>query len=369
MMSALLFRVALFTSLLHPTSCLSPSISFEINGDGSYTLSSAAWPNLLLSSAPVGLLSNGQWLSAADGSLKLAGPMATWTGSDSMGPFSGSTFTWADAKGISQISTTFKVYSESPAVGFAASFPAGISTGSNGTSSKDSVVSAFPSWTIPSASQIGWLQWSGAFVNQGVKGPLSGTWDTTGAKAFSPGISSGPIVLLDESAAASLILSAASEFAAVSAVASSGSLSYGPLGSVDSLPKGYSYETVAWLGAGVNYAVMSWGRALMGKFGKVHGLSRTDFTNTHLHYNTDHGAYYCTLRSGARGAGSTASLSSLYPPNTHLPRNSPQIIIRVIISTSRVFSMPSVSTLPALASRIAEFFSIRIGTSKVMAGV
>jgi len=89
-----------------------------------------------------------------------------------------------------------------------------------------------------------------------------------------------------------LILSAASEFAAVSAVVFGGALSLGPLGSVDSLPKGYSYDAVAWLGAGVNYAIMSWGSALLQKFGKPHGLSKSDFTNTHLIYNTDHGAYY-----------------------------------------------------------------------------
>jgi len=38
---------------------------------------------------------------------------------------------------------------------------------------------------------------------------------------------------------------------------------------------------------------MAWGGALLRRYGKAHDGARDDFTNTHLIYNTDHGAYYC----------------------------------------------------------------------------
>ena len=107
--------------------------------------------------------------------------------------------------------------------------------------------------------------------------------------AIRGGLSGGPLVLLDATAAASLMLSASSEYMAVSCAVRNGSLGFGPLGSVFSLPAGYAYSAVAFYGEGVNANIQAWGSALLAKHGKPHGLSRTDFTNTHLIYNTDHG--------------------------------------------------------------------------------
>ena len=295
-LSSFFFRVTIaVAALVLVLANAAPSISFDVKNDGSYTLSSPDWPNLSLSSAPTGVMIEGTFFSSGDGSLVISSPASTWTGSDSVGPFAGTTFGWGvkTSPTVTVMTTTFKQYTAVSAVGFAATFPAGITTGSIGVKAKDNVEAAFPSWSIPSSpSPLGFLQWDGPFINEGLLGPRTGSWDATGATNFSAGLSSGPIVLLDTSASASLLLSAASEYMAVSAAVTGNALSFGPLGSVDSLPIGYSYECIAYLGVGVNYNIMSWGQTLLSKAGKPHGLSKSDFTNTHLIYNTDHGAFY-----------------------------------------------------------------------------
>ena len=69
---------------------------------------------------------------------------------------------------------------------------------------------------------------------------------------------------------------------AVSAAASATAVNMGVLGSAASLPAGFAYETVAWVGANINSNIMAWGAALLAKHGKPHGLSKSDFTNTFL---------------------------------------------------------------------------------------
>jgi hypothetical protein len=65
------------------------------------------------------------------------------------------------------------------------------------------------------------------------------------------------------------------------------------MGSVASIPAGFRLKSVLYYGAGPNAATMAWGDALLRRYGKAHDGASADFTNTHLIYNTDHGAYYC----------------------------------------------------------------------------
>ena len=273
-----------------------PALSLTINPDGSYALASPSWPALSLVSAPVGLLSNGAWLSAGDGSLALLGAPATFAGADAWGAYAGTTLTWAAAAAPAAplMTTTFKAYAAAPAVAFEAAFPAGVTTGSAGTSASGNVSVAFPSWALPQTSDLGFLQWAGPFVNQGLLGPRTGAFTAAAAaaRAFAGGLESGPLALLDAAGGNTLVLSAASDFAAVSAAVRGSALAFGPLGSAAELPAGYTYAAVAWAGAGFNAAMMAWGAAMMSRFNKPHGLAQTDFTATHLIYNTDHGAYY-----------------------------------------------------------------------------
>ena len=266
-------------------------LNLVVTTGGGYTLSSPTWPNLVLQSAPMSILQNGVMVPVS-----LLGGAETSVGVDSWGAYNATTLSWALPTTTTPIIvTTFMVYSTTPAVLFKASFPNGLTTGEGETTGdKEGVANTFPSFQLPAAgSPLGFLQWAGPFINNGLKGPQFGPFAQPGKDIVS-GLSSGPIVIMDASGAASLMLSSASEFMAVSAnVSTTGdALSFGPMGSFATLPINYSYSCVAWMGAGINANIQAWGAGLMRKYGKPHGLSKVDFTNTHLIYNTDHGAYY-----------------------------------------------------------------------------
>ena len=276
-------------------------LRLAVHADGSYTLSHASWPALALTSGPIGVQLRGAWLSPADKSLLLQGPPVVAPGSDSWGAFNATTLTWAAAAapGTPLVVASFRVYADAPAVAFSASFPGGLATGENGTRGKDGVAAAFPSWALPAAGPLGFFQWAGPFINRGVDGPPTGKWVAPGA-GLTGGMSGGPLVLLDGTAAGgtsgALVLAPGSEFMATSVAITGGAgseaVSVGPLGSLAELPPGWAYDYVAWAGTGVNAAVEAWGAAMMGRYGKPRDLSKSDYTNTHLIYNTDHGAYY-----------------------------------------------------------------------------
>jgi hypothetical protein len=266
-------------------------LTLTLGAHGEYSLSSHSWPNLILSGSPVGLQVQGVWLSTGDGSLTLLGSRVDGTGQDVWGAYTSSSFAFAATASPTTplITTTFKVYNETSAVAFEATFPNGLVTGEASTANKDGIVSSFPAWELPqSGSPLGFVQWAGPFINNGNGGPVVGAFASPGG-AIRGGLSGGPLVLLDDTAAASLMLSASSEYMAVSCAVRNDSLGFGPLGSVFSLPEGYTYSAVAFYGEGVNANIQAWGSALLAKHGKPHGLSKTDFTNTHLIYNTDHG--------------------------------------------------------------------------------
>lgn len=263
-----------------------------VSPDGAYTLDTPAWS---LVGAPIRLLFNGTWLSSSNGTLHPGQPVVA-TGSDAWGDFNSTELSWTGPGATVLVVTTWLQYEDAPACGFEASFPSAITTA---TSSADppGVLLEFPSWNIGAPSSLGYLQWSGTMLNQkNDLGPFIGTW-TLGAN-FSDALSSGPTVLFDEAGNESLVLSPSSQFMAISSAPSSegDSLAWGPMGTAESLPVGFSYSCVAWFGATINGNVMAWGQALLSKHGKTHGLSFTDFTNTHLGYNTDNGAYYYYVR-------------------------------------------------------------------------
>lgn len=298
-----------------------------LHEDGTYGLSSPSWPALSLTSGPVGLQSAGVWLSTADGSLVLSGPRVDGSGVDAWGEYNTSAFTYVAtaAPNTPLLVTTFNIYASVSAVDFKATFPAGLTSGETNTKNKDATLSAFPAWTLPAASPLGFVQWAGPFINNGNGGPNFGKF--TAAGGAKTGLSAGPLALLDDTAAASLVLSSSSEFMAVSSDVRNASLVFGPLGSAFSLPVGYSYSCVAFLGSGVNTAIQGWGAGLLKRNGKPHGLSKADFTNTHLVYATQHGAYYY-YQTGAYANYCEfldAALAS-FPPFPHVPARPPPIL-------------------------------------------
>ena len=71
-----------------------------------------------------------------------------------------------------------------------------------------------------------------------------------------------------------------------------GVLSYGPRGSIESLPEAYTSGVIIQAGSGIRHTMRDWGLALMKKGGKNPDLWKEDFSLRFLGYTTDNGAYY-----------------------------------------------------------------------------
>ena len=111
-----------------------------------------------------------------------------------------------------------------------------------------------------------------------------------GPASVAVGAYGGPFALFDGFGEA-VVASAASEFAAWSVAASSADASavgVGVLGSVESLPAGFSLETALTAGAdGLTATVKKHGAALLADRGTVRD---GDYATTYLGYSTDNGA-------------------------------------------------------------------------------
>jgi hypothetical protein len=287
-----MLRLFLSVHLLLWPACASV-LQLSVAPDGRYTLLTPTWS---LTGAPIRLFYNGTWLSSSNGSLQ-PGPPVFATGSDAWGNFNSTALSWTGPGTEVLFVTKWLQYADAPACGFEASFPVTITTGVS-AGDAPGVLLEFPSWSIGVPTGLGYMQWSGTMLNQkNDLGPFVGEW-ALGAN-FSDALSSGPTILFDASGNESLVLSPSSQFMAVSSAPSSAgntSLAWGPMGTADTLPAGFSYSCVAWFGATINGNVMAWGQALLDKYGKAHGLSTADFTNSHLGFNTDNGAYYYYVR-------------------------------------------------------------------------
>ena len=263
---------------------------------GAYSVAcGASWP--ALASFETAVAVGGAWASSRNGTLVLEGSAPT-AGSDAWGTWTGTQQRWALSAGAPPVMLArFRVYDATPAIVFEQFFPAAAASQTGRSESdRDSVASAFPSFALPDAGgPLAYMEFAGPFVNRGLGGPVFAPFDSkAGAAAYSSGLDSGPTVLFDATGEGAIVLSAASSFMGASSAVTGGgqALAFGALGSAQEIPAGHSQETVLYYGASPNAAVMAWGAALLGKFGKAHDNSATDFTNNNLGYNTDHGAYY-----------------------------------------------------------------------------
>merc|ERR1711968_68957 len=75
-----------------------------------------------------------------------------------------------------------------------------------------------------------------------------------------------------------------------------GELAYGIMGSVLSVPPGFSCETIiSYTHGGPRKAMEEWGTRLLNRYGKSREESFADFTTNYLQYSTDNGAFYYYL--------------------------------------------------------------------------
>eukprot|EP00756_Hemistasia_phaeocysticola_P006011 Hpha_TRINITY_DN13618_c0_g1::TRINITY_DN13618_c0_g1_i1::g.122626::m.122626 len=221
------------------------------------------------------------------GTLELLGSMPDERG--------GLRHTWG-ASGV-KMETHIDVNHEDGYAVFTQSFPEGAQNLSTGD--KDKITTAFPVLVPQWESPKGVVAYQGDMTGDGVK---SGAWSasagkwhkTEGSTVIGEGISgTGPVVVFSTDLTRSLVLSPFSQFMAASQTFSSDSgLSYGVMGMVGSLPKGFSLQTVVVLGSGVNSAMQTWGDVLLAKSGKQRYAYKNDLAMQTLGYSTDNGAYY-----------------------------------------------------------------------------
>lgn len=266
----------------------------NLGANGGYTLAVAAFKAFNLTSGDTAVQVGGHVYSTGTGDLELSAT-TQGNGSDAWGPYTSTAQTWS-VLGVETLITASRCTSELvPAVIFRQEFPAGINA--TGGGNKDGVISAFPSLQLPSQPGLGFMQYLGAFIDNGVSGPNLGQFQVGAHLESGLQAGSGPLALFD-TAGNTVVISAASSFmsassAVLNTAAGKSSLAFGLMGSATSVPAWHSVETMAWYGVqGVNTGMQAWGAALLLKYGKAHGLSTVDFTNTYLGYNTDHGAYY-----------------------------------------------------------------------------
>jgi len=102
----------------------------------------------------------------------------------------------------------------------------------------------------------------------------------------------GPVVVFDSDLKTSVVLSPFSNFMAANQKLQGSALSYGVMGGVTAIPKGYSLSTVVSVGSGVNAAMDSWGDILLKEYKKERYSYKEDLAMQYLGYSTDNGAYY-----------------------------------------------------------------------------
>lgn len=253
--------------------------------DGAVGVGEETWFNPGNTSVTV----DGKLFSTADGSLKAAGAPTTTKGSDVLGPYSLTTSKWT--AGTTPFETSQRVYDDGEMIVFAQTFPEGAS----GTSHTEggAISSCYPSIDPSPAGgkELGFVSWQGRFM----EASRGGAWQADGHDGPGPGTGGpgGPFVVFGQPMVDSIVISAASNFmtntVGKSPANGDNSFCLGLDAPVESVPAGYTLETMFHLGTGVNRAIKSFGTTLLKKFGTVR---QDDYTRHWLGFSTDNGAYY-----------------------------------------------------------------------------
>ncbi|PVD22557.1 hypothetical protein C0Q70_18373 [Pomacea canaliculata] len=265
----------------------SDSLVVDIVTNGSYSIKINN--NTWLRNAPTFFRVDGQVFTAGK-NLKLN--MTTGSsGIDTLGTYQTTTFVYQ--AGGNEIHASIRTYELLPVIVFSQVYP----NGANRTkaSGVNDVISGFPSFSVNTEdsanSSLGYLAYGGMMCGDTEK---SFGRFTTKTFIIADGVVGGPIALFDGSGA-TLVISPSSNFMAASNSHSraTNSLSYGIMGEVDTVPPGYSLDTILYFGdAGVNRAFQGWGELLRFLYRRTDEFVSNDLTINYLGYWTDNGAYY-----------------------------------------------------------------------------
>ena len=240
-------------------------------------------------------------------------------GSDTLGDYLQHGEEWSTTVGQEAVTvqTLVQIYRDTAAIVFELRWPNGAAdtvAASSGLKPNDEISSVFPSFGLAGCEgKIGYLTWGDH--QSGWAGVRTGDWcglqkGGSSAQASLPSAGmedSAPYVLFNPEQTTALVISSFSSFMVHSwnwernLNATQGEqdggmggvvMQAGLMGSVTSVPVGFSLKTVVSLGRGVNDAMTNWGRQMQKAYATDRTAVATDRTLRELGFSTDNGAFY-----------------------------------------------------------------------------
>ncbi|KAK3600159.1 hypothetical protein CHS0354_012282, partial [Potamilus streckersoni] len=163
--------------------------------------------------------------------------------------------------------------------------------GANGTKALDraQVVGGFPGFIIESKQgTLGYLSFGGFMIGDTKK--HIGSWNNN-SFFIRDGLEGGPLVLFNQNAD-TLIISPFSQFMASSLWHDGlygGSVYWGIMGDVESVPPNFQYDTIVYYANGISKAFEGWGEVLRTWYNRDDAYVKSDLTINYLGYWTDNG--------------------------------------------------------------------------------
>lgn len=270
-----------------------PVDNFEVkvdNSTGSFQifLSNKLWFN----NGDAWFHANNKWYSTQDKSLKLS-DYSHSTGRLDWGPMTIDTFTWKSSEDNMQFTTYTVIFQEVPAVIFGQQWDDGGNNTATGTT--DDLISRWPTFKIEDIGvDRGYATWAGGQIGSTPVGKFSPSLKEVN-KDWRGGL---PLVVFDSTMENSVVISPQNTFMSGHQQVTIPDgyqvpiFATGIVGSVESVPKGYSMETLVVGGHNLTGTMDTWGHLLRTRYKKDDKYRRDDFSINYLGYYTDNGACY-----------------------------------------------------------------------------
>ena len=271
------------------------NLRVEVNKDlGTFKviLSDRTWFN----SGGVWARNNGRWYTTETlwkhDKLELFGQYTT-TGKLDWGPMTTYTFNYK-TNGLFYFTTYIVVFEEVPAVIFGQQWDSGGTDTSTG--STNDTISMWPTFKIEDELGLkrGFLTYADNHVRKIVVGSFDSSMDSV-YKTMDGGL---PVAIFDSKMENTVVISPQNTFMSSHQQVFTPNISKTPifatgiLGSVDTVPKGYSMETLLVAGNNVTGTMEQWGQLLRLRYKKHDHYRLSDFFINYLGYYTDNGACY-----------------------------------------------------------------------------
>lgn len=301
----LFYAVVVFLSLINRGSAHVVLTVDNLSGDFEVTVDDALW----FQSGPVTVMSNGILYSTNDKTLLFQRVLKS-SGLDNIGEYLMSRIEWSTFSGGTMFIGNIREYGDSIV------FEQLFETDVIGTSVGDanSIISSFPSFQLFDADQGGglgyahWDSWHYAVNSSretdqasppvptpGWTSPIMGKWNSDTLLEGGLG-GTGVTSIFNSDSSLSAVISPMNSFMVATHVTPTpGLLCFGVMGTVTSIPQGFTLQTVlTFHRGGVNAAMTKWGNLLRRVYDKpsIETAREKDLTLRYLGYTTDHGAYY-----------------------------------------------------------------------------